>query len=142
VARKGEGGGGGAKVSPPAPGIPLYVPLLTPLLSPCPPSLPEIARLAAEINRTVENIGARRLHTVIEKIMEDVSFEAADMAAAAAAAVAAPSAVAAGDAAGGDATAAATATRPPLIPVSVDVALVRKKLLPMLEKTDLARFIL
>jgi ATP-dependent HslUV protease ATP-binding subunit HslU len=34
----------------------------------------EIARLAAEINRAIENIGARRLHTVIEKIMEDISF--------------------------------------------------------------------
>jgi hypothetical protein len=33
----------------------------------------EIARLAAEINRAVENIGARRLHTVIEKVMEDIS---------------------------------------------------------------------
>ena len=38
----------------------------------------EIARLAAEINRAVENIGARRLHTVVEKIMEEVSFGASD----------------------------------------------------------------
>ncbi|CAM9374387.1 unnamed protein product, partial [Ectocarpus fasciculatus] len=36
----------------------------------------EIARVAAEINRTVENIGARRLHTVIERIVEEISFEA------------------------------------------------------------------
>jgi len=34
----------------------------------------EIARVAAELNETVENIGARRLHTVLEKIVEDVSF--------------------------------------------------------------------
>ena len=40
----------------------------------------EIARLAAEINRAVENIGARRLHTVIEKIMEEISFGASDIA--------------------------------------------------------------
>lgn len=39
----------------------------------------EIARLAAMLNRTVENIGARRLHTVIERIMEILSFEAAEM---------------------------------------------------------------
>lgn len=39
----------------------------------------EIARVAYEINRTVENIGARRLHTVIEKVMEDISFDAAEM---------------------------------------------------------------
>lgn len=31
-----------------------------------------------QVNRTVENIGARRLHTVVEKIMEDISFNAAD----------------------------------------------------------------
>ena len=39
----------------------------------------EIARVAAVLNRTVENIGARRLHTVIERIMEHLSFEAAEM---------------------------------------------------------------
>lgn len=44
-----------------------------------PDAIAEIARLAAEINRTVENIGARRLHTVIERIMEDISFTAPDM---------------------------------------------------------------
>lgn len=35
-----------------------------------------IASMAAEVNRNVENIGARRLHTIIEKLLEDVSFEA------------------------------------------------------------------
>jgi len=39
----------------------------------------EIANLGAEVNRTIENIGARRLHTVIEKLVEKISFEAADM---------------------------------------------------------------
>ena len=39
----------------------------------------EIARMAALVNRTVENIGARRLHTVIERIMEQMSFDAAEM---------------------------------------------------------------
>lgn len=38
----------------------------------------EIARIAAELNRTVENIGARRLHTVIERVMEQLSFDAAE----------------------------------------------------------------
>jgi len=41
-------------------------------------SIREIARVAAEANRTVENIGARRLFTVIEKLLEDISFNAAD----------------------------------------------------------------
>ncbi|HEY0444826.1 MAG TPA: ATP-dependent protease ATPase subunit HslU [Allosphingosinicella sp.] len=35
-----------------------------------------IARIAAEVNGQVENIGARRLQTVMEKLLEDVSFEA------------------------------------------------------------------
>jgi len=39
----------------------------------------EIARMAALLNKTVENIGARRLHTVIERIMENLSFEAAEL---------------------------------------------------------------
>jgi len=38
-----------------------------------------IAELAAEVNDTTENIGARRLHTILEKILEDISFEAPDM---------------------------------------------------------------
>ena len=37
-----------------------------------------IADLAAEINQGVENIGARRLHTVIEKLMEEISFNASE----------------------------------------------------------------
>jgi ATP-dependent HslUV protease ATP-binding subunit HslU len=37
-----------------------------------------IARIAAEVNQSVENIGARRLSTVMEKLLEDVSFEAED----------------------------------------------------------------
>lgn len=39
----------------------------------------EIAKMAAELNKTVENIGARRLHTVMERIMEEISFEAAEL---------------------------------------------------------------
>ncbi len=37
-----------------------------------------IARIAAEVNEAVENIGARRLSTVMEKLLEEVSFEAED----------------------------------------------------------------
>lgn len=38
----------------------------------------EIAALAAEVNENVENIGARRLHTIMEKLLEDISFTAAE----------------------------------------------------------------
>jgi ATP-dependent HslUV protease ATP-binding subunit HslU len=41
-------------------------------------AIKEIAALAAEINSVIENIGARRLHTVLEKLLEDISFTATD----------------------------------------------------------------
>lgn len=40
----------------------------------------EIAKVANRVNNEIENIGARRLHTMIEKILEEVSFEASEMA--------------------------------------------------------------
>jgi ATP-dependent HslUV protease ATP-binding subunit HslU len=42
-------------------------------------AIDEIASLAAEVNASVENIGARRLHTVLERLLEELSFAAADM---------------------------------------------------------------
>ncbi len=41
-------------------------------------AIDEIANLAAEINQSVENIGARRLQTVLERLLEDISFTATD----------------------------------------------------------------
>lgn len=38
----------------------------------------EIAKVSAQFNETVENIGARRLHTVLEKVLEEISFSASD----------------------------------------------------------------
>jgi ATP-dependent HslUV protease ATP-binding subunit HslU len=38
----------------------------------------EIALLASEINSSVENIGARRLHTVLERLLEEISFTASE----------------------------------------------------------------
>ena len=84
-----------------------------------PEAITEIARLAADINKTVENIGARRLHTVIEKLMEEISFSAHELGGAAA------------SAGGGE-----KAT------ILIDVDLVRKKLAPLQEKGDLKKFIL
>ena len=40
----------------------------------------ELARIAVEVNRSSENIGARRLATVLERLLEEVSFEAPEMA--------------------------------------------------------------
>ncbi len=41
-------------------------------------AIDRLAALSAEINETVENIGARRLHTVLEKLLEEISFTASD----------------------------------------------------------------
>jgi ATP-dependent HslUV protease ATP-binding subunit HslU len=42
-------------------------------------SLTEIAKVAAQVNDQAENIGARRLHTIMEKLLEDISFEGPDL---------------------------------------------------------------
>ena len=38
----------------------------------------EVARISADFNSRIENIGARRLHTVLEKVLDEVSFSASD----------------------------------------------------------------
>jgi ATP-dependent HslUV protease ATP-binding subunit HslU len=40
----------------------------------------EVAAIAAEVNQNTENIGARRLHTVMERLLESLSFDAPEMA--------------------------------------------------------------
>jgi ATP-dependent HslUV protease ATP-binding subunit HslU len=45
-----------------------------------PEAIDALADLAAEINRGIENIGARRLHTVLERLLEEISFSATDRA--------------------------------------------------------------
>ncbi|MBU2470615.1 MAG: AAA family ATPase, partial [Proteobacteria bacterium] len=44
-----------------------------------PGSIQELAKIASQVNQATENIGARRLHTVMERLLEEVSFEAPDM---------------------------------------------------------------
>ncbi len=44
-----------------------------------PDAVKEIANLATRVNERTENIGARRLHTVMEKLLEDISFKAPEM---------------------------------------------------------------
>lgn len=44
-----------------------------------PDAIEEIAGIAAEVNRITEDIGARRLHTVVERLLESLSFEAPEM---------------------------------------------------------------
>ncbi|MBO9608752.1 MAG: ATP-dependent protease ATPase subunit HslU [Paenibacillaceae bacterium] len=42
-------------------------------------AIEEIARIAVTVNQNTDNIGARRLHTILEKLLEDLSFEAPDI---------------------------------------------------------------
>jgi ATP-dependent HslUV protease ATP-binding subunit HslU len=42
-------------------------------------ALAEVARFAARVNESTENIGARRLHTIMEKLLEEISFEGPDL---------------------------------------------------------------
>ncbi len=44
-----------------------------------PDAIEEIARIGAEANEKMENIGARRLHTILEKLLDEVSFDAPEM---------------------------------------------------------------
>jgi len=41
-------------------------------------SISEIAEIATRVNEDIENIGARRLHTILEKVLEEISFSASD----------------------------------------------------------------
>jgi ATP-dependent HslUV protease ATP-binding subunit HslU len=42
-------------------------------------SIQEVARIAAQVNNSMENIGARRLHTIMEKLLEEISFNGPDL---------------------------------------------------------------
>jgi ATP-dependent HslUV protease ATP-binding subunit HslU len=44
-----------------------------------PEALEEMARFAFQVNESTENIGARRLHTILERVLDEISFEAPDM---------------------------------------------------------------
>jgi ATP-dependent HslUV protease ATP-binding subunit HslU len=43
-----------------------------------PDAVTEVAKIAAQVNESIENIGARRLQTVMERLLEELSFEAED----------------------------------------------------------------
>ena len=43
-------------------------------------AIDRLAEVAMDVNQNTDNIGARRLHTILEKLLEDLSFEASDIA--------------------------------------------------------------
>ena len=66
-------------MSPGMPGGPPQLPRCR-TRRPADAAIREIARVAEEVNTNVDNIGARRLHTILERILEDVSFDAPEKA--------------------------------------------------------------
>ena len=44
-----------------------------------PDGVEAVAEIAFEVNRTTQNIGARRLHTILERVVEEVSFDGPDL---------------------------------------------------------------
>lgn len=78
-----------------------------------------MAETATEINRTVDNIGARRLHNILERVVEDISF-------------AAPEKYAQHQAGGGEGS----------VKVVIDVADIDRAIGDLLKKSDLSRFVL
>ncbi|WIA16446.1 hypothetical protein OEZ85_013131 [Tetradesmus obliquus] len=104
-----------------------------------PAAIQEVAAIAEQINKEVENIGARRLHTVLERLVEDISFEAPDKVAAATAADGeepAAAATAAAAAAGEDREGQS------LYRHVIDREDVQQKLADLVKKQDLAKYIL
>mmetsp|Transcript_16110 Transcript_16110/g.29459 ORF Transcript_16110/g.29459 Transcript_16110/m.29459 type:complete len:571 (-) Transcript_16110:88-1800(-) len=96
----------------------------------------EMASFAAEINSTVENIGARRLHTIVERLVEDLSFQATEIV----------SKVHAGEPIDESIKEQYTIAQPakegdkPVVRITVD--LVKKKLKDFLQESDYNRYIL
>ena len=102
-----------------------------------PEALEEMASFAFQVNETTENIGARRLHTIMEKVLDEISFEAPDMVKAAGGPVSdkVPSLV---ERTVPSATGEATTERV----LIVDRAYVEKQVAGIVKNQDLSRYIL
>jgi ATP-dependent HslUV protease ATP-binding subunit HslU len=103
-----------------------------------PEALEEMARFAFQVNESTENIGARRLHTILEKVLEEISFEAPDMMKAASDAPAADNVPALIDRVVETST-GETVTERVLI---VDRAYVERQVASIVKNQDLSRYIL
>ena len=105
-----------------------------------PDALEEMARFAFEVNETTENIGARRLHTIMERVLDEISFHAPDL-------------VKHGNAPEAEQTAQRNSGLPPLTKrnregrepeylLSVDRAYVQQQVAAIVQNHDLSRYIL
>jgi ATP-dependent HslUV protease ATP-binding subunit HslU len=128
-----------------------------------PESLAEIANFAFRVNEATENIGARRLHTIMERVLDEISFDAPDLARQNRAAAEGKAETAAPEAAreGSPVTLAASAERTrnykpsPTIPlveregangpekvIAIDAAYVQHMVASIVKDQDLSRYIL
>ena len=102
-----------------------------------PGALEEMANFAFQVNETTENIGARRLHTIMEKVLDEISFEAPDIVKAAGGAVSdkVPALVE---------RALSTPTGEPTFErvIIVDRAYVQQQVASIVKNQDLSRYIL
>ena len=110
-------------------------------------ALREMAEFAFRVNESTENIGARRLHTIMERVLEDVSFLAPDVARKApdeAAAAALAEAIKAESATPlpYQERAAADPEKPAEKVFSIDSAYVRQMVADVVKSQDLSRYIL
>ncbi len=98
-------------------------------------ALSEMARFAFEVNETTENIGARRLHTIMERVLDEISFQAPDLVKAAKE-----------DAQPADGVPTllrrAAGGSGPEFTLSVDKAYVEKQVASIVQNQDLSRYIL
>ncbi len=96
-------------------------------------ALREMARFAFEVNETTENIGARRLHTIMERVLDEISFQAPDLVKAAKEGSTAPEGV--------PVLAKRTGSGPEFT-LSVDKGYVEKQVASIVQNQDLSRYIL
>ncbi len=108
-----------------------------------PDALSEMARFAFEVNETTENIGARRLHTIMERVLDEISFQAPDLVKAAKEGTPLPTSPPAAE--------GASSPLPILTPVAegsgtykltVDRAYVQAQVASIVQNQDLSRYIL
>ena len=114
-----------------------------------PEALQEMARFAFQVNETTENIGARRLHTIMEKVLDEISFSAPEIVKGEASAdlpAMVALAPAAGHAAAGDGslrgTAEALNASSQQGVLTVDRAYVERQVASIVKNQDLSRYIL
>ncbi len=107
-----------------------------------PDALQEMARFAFQVNENTENIGARRLHTIMERVLDDISFQAPDLVKAAKAGTPPPAAEGTPESHLPALTPRSATTPGPEFTLSVDRTYVQQQVAAIVQNQDLSRYIL